>query len=68
MFQVLFNGTQYLMAPIGEIHPGWSVIDFEDTPESALAKSKKNWDHFWDLCGLVPSFPINVAFARSTAN
>ncbi len=55
MLQVLFNGTRYVIAPITEIHSGWSAIDSAGTVEEGYAKSKKDWDHFGNLCGIVPS-------------
>ena len=63
MFQVWFHGTQYAIGPMEKLLPGWSVIDSAGTLEEACAKSKKDWDHFWDLCGFVPSFPISVIYS-----
>jgi len=63
MFEVLLNGTEYRIVPIGTNHPGWLAIDSAGTLEEGYAKSKKDWDHFWGLCGLVPTRPISIAFA-----
>jgi len=60
MFEVLFDGTHYEIAPIGAVPPGWSAIDSAGTVEEGYAKSQKDWDHFWGLCGLVPSRSISV--------
>jgi hypothetical protein len=63
MFQVWSDGTKYAIAPVGEILQGWSIVDSAGTPEEGYAKAKANWGCFWNFCGVVPSFSINVAFA-----
>lgn len=62
MFGVLFNGSQYLIAPIGGNHPGWLTISCAGTLEEGYLETKKDWDHYWSLCGLVPSRPISVMY------
>jgi hypothetical protein len=62
MFDVLFNGPEYLIAPIGSVQ-GWHAIDCASTIEEGHAKSKKDWDHFWKACGIIPSRPLRVTVA-----
>ena len=63
MFQVWFNGKQYLIARGGEEHAGWAILDYAATQEDAYAKCRMDWDHFWNLCGVVPGRAINVVYS-----
>lgn len=63
MLDVLFNGTEYLIAQTGAIQ-GWHVVDCAPTAQDGCARSKKDWDRFWDLCGIVPSRPLRVTIAQ----
>src|SRR5258708_28122339 len=63
MFKVSSNGTAYMISARRTTHPGWFVIGSADTLEEGYAKSKKDWDHYWELCGLTPSRQIGVSIA-----
>jgi hypothetical protein len=63
MFQILFNGKQYLIARSGQEHAGWSILDHAATQEDALAKCGRDWGYYWDLCGVVPDRAINVVYS-----
>lgn len=54
MFDVLFNGGQYVIAPADTIRARWSILDSASTMEASTmeegyARSKKDWDYFWNL-------------------
>jgi hypothetical protein len=63
MFEILSNGTEYVIASGGNDDRGWSSIDAAGTLEEAYAKAKRNWDHYWSLCGLIPSRAIKISVA-----
>ena len=63
MFNVLSDGRQYAVLPIGADVQGWMIIDSASTLAEGYAKSKKHWDHYWRLCGIVPRRLISVVFA-----
>jgi hypothetical protein len=46
MFEILFNGTHYLVAAIGAAHAGWVAIGSAGTLEEGYMKSKKDWITF----------------------
>jgi hypothetical protein len=60
MLEILFNGIDYKIVPIGMDHDGWMTIDSAGSLEEAHAKCKRDWDFFWNLCGLVPSRRTSV--------
>jgi hypothetical protein len=62
MFEVLSNGTQYAIAPIGAIQEGWMTIGSANTLEEAWEACKKDWERFWELCGIVPTARIRVNY------
>jgi hypothetical protein len=41
MFEVLFNGAEYIVAPVGSHHPGWSLIDPARTLEEGMPKVRR---------------------------
>ena len=63
VFSVLFNGARYRIVPIGVIDDGWAIIDTADNLSEGYAKSKRDWEYFWSLCGPTPSRPISITFA-----
>jgi hypothetical protein len=63
MFEIFSNGTHYLISLIGAARPGWLAIGAAATLEEGYIVCNKDWDHFWDLCDLVPSRPISITFA-----
>lgn len=67
MLQILFDGTRYVIAPITAKAEGWLAIDSASSVADGYAKAKKDWDHFWASCHLVPSRKIDVVFAPPVA-
>jgi hypothetical protein len=61
MFQVLSNGKEYRIIPTGNDSAGWHRLGTEMTKEQGFLMAKKDWDHFWSLCGLIPTKKLIVA-------
>jgi hypothetical protein len=63
MFDVLFDGAEYRVVPIGSDCPGWMTLDPANTIQQAYSIAKKDWDHFWRHCGIVPFRKLIVTVA-----